>query len=124
MYVEVLRVVDVLVCAGLDTIYYSGFEIEEDRAWDVSSIVGLVEEDVFSIAAFCCEVFEVPILVDSMFAAKLLPEFASNYLNVSSVVGRLSLWLKTSSEVGELVVACGWVWVWTNRYCRIGLLVW
>lgn len=86
MYVEVLRVIDVFVCAGLDSVYYSGFEIEEDCAGDVACIVGLVEEDIFSITAFCCEVFEVSILVDSVFTAELLPEFAADCMRVSSVL--------------------------------------
>lgn len=57
MYIEVFGVVDVFVCASLDSINDPGFEIEEDGAWDVSCIVGLVEEDIFSITAFCREVF-------------------------------------------------------------------
>lgn len=83
MYIEVLRVVNVLVCAGLDTVYDSGFKVEKDGARDISRIVGLVEEDILSITAFRCEVFEVSILVYSVFATELLPEFTTDCLRVS-----------------------------------------
>ena len=39
MDVEVLRVVDVLVRAGLDAIEHARFEVEQDRARDVAGVV-------------------------------------------------------------------------------------
>jgi hypothetical protein len=76
--VEVLWVVDVLVCAVLDAVQDAGFEVEEDRARDIPCIVGLVEEDVFPVAAFGCEVFEVAVLVYAVFLTELLPELLAN----------------------------------------------
>ena len=49
--VEVLRVVDVAVRPIDDAVDHSGLQIQHNRAWDVARIVGLVEEDIFAIAA-------------------------------------------------------------------------
>jgi hypothetical protein len=78
VYVHVFWVVDILKGAILNSIDDSWFEVEKDGARDVPSIVGLVEEDVFAVAALGSEVFEVAVLVDAVFAAKLLPEFAAD----------------------------------------------
>jgi len=53
-------------------------QIYQNCSWDVSRIVALVVEHVFSIAAFCRKVFEVAILVNAVLLAKLLPELATN----------------------------------------------
>lgn len=90
MDVEVLGVVDVLVRACLNSIEdlrpvqrlpcqgiktsYSGFEIHQNGAWDVARVVGLVEEDILAVAAFCRKVLEVAIAIDAVFLAELLPE--------------------------------------------------
>jgi hypothetical protein len=39
----------------------------------------LVEEDVFAVAAFGCEVLEVAVLVDAVFLAELLPELRADW---------------------------------------------
>lgn len=90
MDVEVLGVVDVLVRARLDSIddlypiqqlgccsierSYSGFEVHQNGTRNVARVVGLVEEDIFAVAAFCSKVFEVAIAIDAVFLAELLPE--------------------------------------------------
>lgn len=43
----------------------------------------LVKEYVFSVPAFRRKVFQISILVDTMFLTKLLPELASNYTKLS-----------------------------------------
>jgi hypothetical protein len=83
MHVEIFGVVDVFVGAGLDAVYDSGFEVEEDGAGDVACVVGLVEEDIFAVAAFGCEVFEVSVLIYAVFAAELLPEFTPDCMRIS-----------------------------------------
>lgn len=55
---------------------HTRFQINQDSSWDVSSIVALVEKDVFSVAAFGRKVFKVSILADAMLLAELLPKLA------------------------------------------------
>lgn len=74
VHVYILWVVDVLVRPGLNAIDYAGLRVHEDRAGNVASVVRLVEEDVFSVAAFSCKVLEVSILVNAMLLAEPLPE--------------------------------------------------
>jgi hypothetical protein len=49
--VEVFRVVDVAIRSVDDAVDHSRLQVQHDRAWDVARIVGLVEEDIFAIAA-------------------------------------------------------------------------
>jgi hypothetical protein len=49
--VEVLWVVDVAVRPIDDAVDYSGLKIQHDRAWYIARVVGLVEEDIFAVAA-------------------------------------------------------------------------
>jgi hypothetical protein len=72
--VEVLGVVDVLVCARLDRVEHARLQVEQDGARDVARVVGLVEEDVLAVAALGREVLEVAVAVDAMLLAQLLPE--------------------------------------------------
>jgi len=76
--IEVLRVVDVLVGTGLDIVDDARLEVEQDGAWDVASVVGLVEEDILAVAAFGREVFEVPVTVDAVLKTQLLPKLGSD----------------------------------------------
>jgi hypothetical protein len=76
VYVEVLRVVDVLVGARLDAVDDAVLEVEQDGARDVARVVGLVEEDVLTVATFGREVLQVTILVYAVLEAELLPELA------------------------------------------------
>ena len=76
--VEVLRVVDVLVGARLDGVEHSGLEIEKDSARNIASVIRLIEEDILTVAAFCCEVFEVTVLVDAVLLTQLLPELLAH----------------------------------------------
>lgn len=78
-HVEVLRVVDVLVRAGLDAVDDSGLEVDQDGPRYVPRVIALVVEDILAVAAFCCEVLEVAIPADSVFLAELLPELATNW---------------------------------------------
>jgi hypothetical protein len=57
---------------------YSGFEVHQDGAWDVARIVGLVEKDIFAVAAFGSKVFEVAVAIDAVFLAQLLPELRAH----------------------------------------------
>jgi hypothetical protein len=76
--VEVLRVVDVLVWAGLNAVDDAGFEIDQDRSGDIPRVVALVVEDILAVAALGCEVLEVAILVYAVLLAELLPELAAD----------------------------------------------
>lgn len=57
---------------------YSRFQIYQDGSGYVSGIVALVKEDIFPIAAFGREVFQVSVLANSVLLAELLPELAAN----------------------------------------------
>lgn len=67
--VKVLGVIDVLVRTRLNTVYDAGFQVYEDRSGYISCIVTLVVEDILAITAFGRKVFQVAILVDSVFLA-------------------------------------------------------
>ena len=75
---EVLGIVYVFVRAGLDVVYDTGLEVDKDGPGDIAGIVALVVEDIFAVAAFGREVLEIPILVDPMFLAELLPKLTAN----------------------------------------------
>jgi hypothetical protein len=75
---EVFWIVDVLVGTGFNCIDYAWLEVQQDCAWDIACIVGLVEKDVFAVAAFGCKIFEVAILRNAVLEAELLPELATN----------------------------------------------
>jgi hypothetical protein len=78
--VEVLGVVYVSILTRLYTVNYPWLEVDEDGPWDVSCVVALVVKDIFAVAAFGRKVLEVPVLVDAMFLAKLLPELTANVI--------------------------------------------
>lgn len=46
-------------------------------------IIYLVEKHVLSVSTFCCEIFEISILTNSMLLTKLWPELGSNYASVN-----------------------------------------
>jgi len=97
-YKEVFRVVDILVRAGLDVVddlaaesvllfavwppgpkaTYAGLEVNEDGPRNVAGIVALIVKDVFPVAAFGSEVFQVSVLANAMLLTQLLPELAPN----------------------------------------------
>lgn len=77
-HVEVFWVVYVPVWSGLDGIDDSGFEIDQDGPGNVSRIVALVKEDIFTVAAFGRKVLDGSVLADAMLQTKLLPELASD----------------------------------------------
>ena len=68
-YVDIFWIIYVLVGTRLYTVDDAGLEVYEDCSGYVSRIVALVVEDIFPVAAFSCEVFEVTILVDPMLLA-------------------------------------------------------
>lgn len=78
MDVEILRIVDVFVCARLDPVDDARLEVEEDGAGDVARVVGLVEENVFAVTAFGRKVFEVTVLRYAVLETELLPELAAD----------------------------------------------
>jgi hypothetical protein len=84
--VEVFRVIDVLVWTGLDCVEDSRFQIQENGARNITSIVRLVEEDILSVSTLCRKVFKVAILIDTMLLTKLLPELRSNYIVSAPVI--------------------------------------
>jgi hypothetical protein len=84
--VEVFRVIDVLVWTGLDCVEDSRFQIQENGARNITSIVRLVEEDILSVSTLCRKVFKVAILIDTMLLTKLLPELRSNCIVSASVI--------------------------------------
>lgn len=88
MHIKVLRIVDILIRPSLNAIDHTRFEVEEDRTGDVSCVVGLVEEDIFAVAAGGRKVFEIPVLVDAVFKAELLPELGADcVVTLAWVVG-------------------------------------
>lgn len=87
MHIEVLRVVDILMRSRLDPIEHARLEIQEDGAGNVACVVGLVEEDIFAVAAFGREGLEVAVAVDAMFEAQLLPELRTDFGS-----GGLAVW--------------------------------
>jgi len=53
----------------------------QSRAIEQSAnIANLIEEDVLPIPTLCREVFQIPILTDTMFLTELLPELATNFI--------------------------------------------
>lgn len=77
--VKVLWVIDVLVRAILYAIDDSRFEVYQYGSGDISRVVTLIVEDVLTIAALCREVFEVPVLIDTVLLAELLPELTADF---------------------------------------------
>lgn len=78
MHVKVLRIVYILVRPGLDSIDDTRFQVDQNRAGDVSRVVALVVENVLAVTALGRKVLEISITADAMFLAKLLPELASD----------------------------------------------
>ncbi len=58
---------------------HARLQIDQDGPGDVSRVVALVVEDILAVAAFCREVFEVPVLADAVLLAQLLPELAADF---------------------------------------------
>ena len=75
---NVLRVVDVAIRARLYALDHPRLEVEKQRAGNVTRVVGLVEEDIFAVAAFDRVVCKVAGLVDAVFLAELLPELGAD----------------------------------------------
>ena len=48
---------------------YPRLKIEKNGSWDVASVVGLVEENVFAVTAFCRKVFQITVSIDTVFSA-------------------------------------------------------
>jgi hypothetical protein len=82
--VEVFWVVEIRVETVLNTVDDSRLEINEESSWNVMLIISLVEEDVLSVLSISRIVFQYTFWVDSMFLAKVLPEFISNCENFNS----------------------------------------
>ena len=79
VHIEVLRVVYGAMTARLDAVDHAGLQVEQDGAWDVSRIVGLVKEDVFPVAAFGRVGCEIAGAIDTVLLAELLPELTADY---------------------------------------------
>jgi hypothetical protein len=87
----------------------------------------LIEENVFPVAAFRCEVLQVPVLVYAMFTAQLLPELTPHCeMHVSrrsrGITHAPALLPPLPFARGIYGRALGFGEE-TNRYYRIGLLV-
>lgn len=96
MHIKVLWIIDVAKRAVRDAIYDSGLEVEQDGAWDVARIVGLVEEDIFAVTAGMRALggvrMKVAVLVNAVFQAELLPELGADWRGCS---------VHVSSDCGE-----------------------
>jgi hypothetical protein len=57
MNVKVFRIVDIPIWPRLDVVKDARFEIEQNGTRNIASVVGLVEEDVFTVATFNSKVF-------------------------------------------------------------------
>lgn len=68
----------VLWSVGPIQVAHTRFEIDQDCSWYISGVVTLVEEDVFSVAAFSRKVLEVAIFSNAVLLTELLPELAAN----------------------------------------------
>ena len=86
--VEVLGVVDVLVGPRVDAVYDAGLEVDQDGTRDIAGVVALVVEDILAVAALGRKVLQVPVLVDPMLLAELLPELTANCISVSALLVR------------------------------------
>ena len=75
---HILGIVDVLVRAGENAVYNTGFEVEEDGAGDVARVVRLVEEHIFAVADLGRKGLKVAVTVDAVFQTELLPELRPN----------------------------------------------
>ena len=75
---HILGIVDILVRARENAVYDTRFEIEKDCAGDVARVVGLVEENIFTVANLGREGFEVAVTVDAVFQTQLLPELRAD----------------------------------------------
>ena len=77
--VEILWVVEVLVEAVLDSVDYSGLEVDQKSARNIVLIISLIEEDVFPVSSLSRILLQVTLGVDAVFLTKTLPELVSNY---------------------------------------------
>lgn len=64
---------------GLYVVDDPGFHVHEEAPRNVLPVVGLIEEDVFSVVTLERELFEDSFVVDSVFTDELLPKFNSDY---------------------------------------------
>eukprot|EP00966_Prymnesium_polylepis_P276043 6377621-Prymnesium_polylepis.2 len=55
-------------------------EVDQQRAWDVLLVVGLVEEDILAVAALRGKILEDAVLVDPVLEAQLLPELHADLI--------------------------------------------
>ena len=62
----------------MDTVDNAGLKVNKDGSWNITSVVALVVEYIFAVAALGREVLQIPVLVDPVFLAELLPELAAN----------------------------------------------
>ncbi len=83
---DVLWIVNVSVRAVLYALNDTGLEVEENSAGDVARVVGLVEEDILTVAALNRIVSKVAGLVDAVFLAELLPELGADWEVAQSVM--------------------------------------
>lgn len=57
---------------------YSWLQIDQYSSWNVSRVIRLIKEDIFSISTLSRKVLEVSILADAVFLAQLLPELTAD----------------------------------------------
>ena len=62
----------------MDAVDNAGLKVNKDGSWNVASVVALVVEYIFAVAALGREVLQIPVLVDPVLLAELLPELAAN----------------------------------------------
>jgi hypothetical protein len=75
---EILRIVQVGVGSLFDVVDDTWFKIDKQGSRNIMLVVGLVEENIFSVFALSSVWLEDSIRSDSVFCAQLLPEFVSD----------------------------------------------
>ena len=77
-YIEVLRIVQLSIVPGSNGVDDPRFQVKEQCSGYVVFIISLVEKYILSIDPRGDEVLKEPVVRDSMFCTKLLPEFCSD----------------------------------------------
>ena len=62
----------------MDTVDNAGLKVNQDGPRYITGVVALVVEYILAVAALGREVLQIPVLVDPVLLAELLPELAAN----------------------------------------------
>jgi len=75
---EVFRVIQVGIKPVLDAVDDTRLQVDHKCARNIMLVVGLIEEDIFSIVSLSRVLFENTLSADTVLHAQLLPELVSN----------------------------------------------